>query len=228
MGLLGGLPDHDSISDTDQPELNPKLLLLRAWQTERLQRTHADLLASKRYGPACRFFISDVYGSKDFHQRNQDIEYMYVIMRRFIPDLLLSLVRNAINLHHMTEELDKKLLKVLGQDLGLTDNISEEMYAEGYRLCDNYDNRRRQIDMLIEIGHQVEFSTRLPPIGIALRLAGGPAKKAGWQDLHDFLDRGYKSFKKMGKAKKFLNTVQRREMLILDRIYDGLPDPFSI
>jgi hypothetical protein len=228
MGLLAGLPDHNSISESDQPELDPQLLLLRAWQTERLQRTHADLLASKRYGPACRFFISDVYGSKDFHQRNQDIEYMYVIMRRFIPDILLSLVRNAINLHHMTEELDRKLLKVLEQDLGLTDPITEEVYAEGYRLCDNYENRRRQIDTLIEIGHQVEFSTRFPPIGIALRLAGGPAKKAGWHDLHDFLDRGYKSFKKMGKAKKFLNTVQRREMQILDRIYDGLPDPFSI
>lgn len=227
-GILAGLPDHENLPKPQKEETDPQLILLQEWQTERLKRTHADLLASKRYGPACYFFISDVYGSREFKQRNQDIEYMYTLMRRLIPDMLLALVRNAINLYYMTEELDRKLLRVLVVDLGMKDQISEEMYAEGYRLCDNYAKRRRQINLLIEIGRQVEISTRFPPIGMALRLARSPARHAGWYELQDFLERGYKSFKRMGKAKQFLETIEFRELQILDRIYENHPEPFSL
>jgi hypothetical protein len=204
------------------------MVLLRTWQTERLKRTHADLLASRRYAPACRFFISDVYGAREFRQRNQDIEYLYNLMRRFIPDILLVMVRNAIDLYRMTTELDQKLLSKLVGDLGMQDQITEPIYAEAYRMCANVAERRRQIELLVEIGRQVEFSARFPPIGMALHLARGPAHHAGWHELQDFLERGYKAFKHMGKAKKFLEVIERRELMILDRIYASHPDPFLL
>jgi hypothetical protein len=227
-GFTAGLPDRDNIPRPEFDETDPNRILLRTWQTERLQRTYADFLETRRYGPAARFFISDIYGAKEFKQRNYDIEYFYNLMRRFIPDILLSLVRNAIEVYHMTEELDRKLTTVLVEELGMEDHITEEMYAEAYRLCDNYDERKHQIELLLEIGRQVDFSTRIPPIGIALRLARGPANRTGWHELHDFLNRGYKSFKQMGSAQKFLDAIRQREFQILDRIYANHPDPFAL
>ncbi len=41
--------------------LDPKLALLRAWQSQRLARTYADLLADPRYRPACEFFLENIY-----------------------------------------------------------------------------------------------------------------------------------------------------------------------
>ena len=61
------------------------LRLLREWQSERLAHTHADLLADRRFGPACRFFLSDVYAARDFSQRDHDIERMYNSMRLVLP-----------------------------------------------------------------------------------------------------------------------------------------------
>ncbi|HNJ51512.1 MAG TPA: hypothetical protein PK827_12850, partial [Accumulibacter sp.] len=49
-------------------------LRLRAWQAARLARTHTDLLSSRRYAQAAQFFLSDLYGPKDFSSRDEEVE----------------------------------------------------------------------------------------------------------------------------------------------------------
>ena len=218
-------------------ELDATLARLRAWQSTRLSKTHADLLASQRYGPACRFFLTDIYAPRDFSQRDQDIEYLYAIMSTFLPEFLLKVVRKAIEMNDLTNELDQTLSRVLAEDLGVTasdpgsagtqDPITPQLYAEAYRLCDNFSKRARQIELLGEVGCMVDKATRIPLIGVTLHLAHRPAIRAGWGELHGFLNRGYNAFKHMGRADDFLDIIQQREMSILERIYDHHPDPFS-
>src|SRR5258706_13459856 len=43
---------------------------VKRWQTERLNRTYADLQATSRYRAATRFFVEDLYGPKDFTARD--------------------------------------------------------------------------------------------------------------------------------------------------------------
>ncbi len=40
---------------------------------------------------------------------------------------------------------------MLVDQLGVTDSIAREQYAAGYRLCDNYDERVRQIDLITQV-----------------------------------------------------------------------------
>lgn len=217
----------------DQPHtkwkgLSPEIALLRTWQSERLAHTHADLLTSRHYGPACRFFLDQVYAPSDFSQRDHDIEYLYEMMSRFLPEFLLGLVRNASEINNLTSSLDQALLRVLVDGLGVTDEITAQLYAEAYRICDNYAERERQIDLLFEIGRKVDLGTRIPLVGTTLRLARGPAQRAGWGELHDFLERGFSAFKRMRSPRRFLNTIQEREKSILDKIFAGDPNPFSL
>ena len=206
--------------------LDPQMALLRVWQSERLTKTHADLLKSKRYGPACRFFLDEIYAPNDFSQRDNDIEYLYEVMSSVLPNFLLSLVSNTVELNNLTSILDQHLLKALVDDLGMEETITPETYTEAYRICDNYDERRRQIELLMEIGHQVDIGTRIPLVGTTLRLVRGPAHQAGWGEVHDFLEKGFSAFKKMRNAKKFLQVIDKRETAILDRIFAGETDPF--
>jgi len=53
------------------------------------------------------------------------------------------------------------------------------------------------------------------------------ARRAGWDELTDYLENGYRAFKHMRGARHFLDTVREREQHILDRIYAGDPDPFG-
>jgi hypothetical protein len=56
----------------------------------------------------------------------------------------------------------------------------------------------------------------------------GPANRAGWNEVYDFLERGYKAFKQMRDVKKFARIIEEREKRILDAIFSGHPDPFAV
>lgn len=207
--------------------LSPKLALLRRWQAERLARTYADLVDHPRFGPACRFFLSDVYAPRDFSQRDHDVARVYASMRGVLPPHLLRVIELALELEELTLALDERLLGVLERELGLGDELTVEMYAEGYRRCDNRPERERQIELLGTLGRAVESLVRKPAVGMALRLASVPARVAGWGELQDFLERGYAAFKHMRGAEQFLATITVRERALLDRIFSGAPDPLG-
>lgn len=206
---------------TEGDSVAPQLALFRAWQSQRLAATHADLLQNPRYRPACLFFLEDIYAPKDFSQRNHDIVRMHDFMLRFLPARLIRTLTLAIELNTLTETLDEALLAVMVDKLGVKDSITQAQYAEGYRLCHNYDERKLQIDLIIEVGHGLDRLTRLPLVGWTLHMARGPAQRGGWQEMQGFLERGFTAFKHMHGAQEFLSLVQRREMDILDRIFAG-------
>ncbi len=228
--LLVQLHRHQHAAHQTVPgqTLDPHIALLRTWQSQRLSRTHADLLASPRYNLACRFFLEEVYAPRDFSQRDADAQRMHDFMLRFLPARLLHTLTLTLELNTFTRELDDALLHAMVDTLGMTDTITADLYAEGYRVCNNYAARARQIDMIVEVGQGLERLVKLPFIGLTLQLARGPAQRAGWQDLQTYLERGFAAFKHMRGAHEFLDTIQRREMRILDRIFARTPDPFAV
>lgn len=207
--------------------LDPKIALLRTWQSERLARTYADLLADPRYQPACLFFLNEVYAPRDFSQRDRDMETVYDALQHILPDALIRPLAMTVELHHLTEALDQRLIDVLTQRLDVTDTITPALYAEAYRICDNYDERVRQIDLVHQIGSRLDGAVRSPLTGAMLAVSKGSARKAGWGELTDYLENGYRAFKHMRGARHFLDTVRERERRILDRIYASDPDPFG-
>jgi hypothetical protein len=208
--------------------LDPQLERLRAWQSDRLAHTHADWLASPRYGPACRFFLEDLYGPHDFSGRDEDILNVYQSVRRWLPGALIHPLRLVVELNELTHALDAALLRELAGETGVVESITAEQYAAAYRRCDNYAERARQIDLIVTIGQEIDQVTRLPFVETSLRLAHQPAHWAGWGELQDFLERGFAAFKQMGDATPFLQSVGQRERQILDQIYAGAPDPFDV
>ena len=208
--------------------MDPQLELVRKWQSERLAHTYSDLLASSHYGSACRFFLSDLYGPYDFGQRDQDIRQVQHSLRRFLPARILHSLNLVIELQDLTLSLDQTLLQVLVDELGMTDAITPELYAEGYLCCGNYQERTRQIDLIVEVGREVDQLVRMPFTGATLRMAGRTVRLAGWSKLQDFLERGFTAFKTMGSAETFLHIVEQRERQILEKIFRGDPEPFNL
>jgi len=126
----------------------------------------------------------------------------------------------------MTEVLDRKLLDVLVNQLGVSDSITVEQYAEAYRRCNNYRERVEQIDAIIEICEHIDGIVRNPITGPALSIAKRPLRGAGYGEVVSFLERGYDSFKRMHGSRHFRKTLQDREMDVLDRFYAHDPEPF--
>ncbi len=214
--------------EVDSAGLSTELQQLRSWQTQRLMHTYQDFLHHSQYGPACRFFLDDIYAPRDFSQRDHDVQHLYQLMARFVPEHMLALMREVIELNQFSNELDLGLLSALKEKGGLPDPITTVQYAAAYRICDNHVQRVDQINRLVKVLEEVAAGARKPVVLITLRLARGPASMAGWGDLLNFLERGCVAFKQMKGGQKFILAVQERETGILTRIFDQHPNPFEI
>lgn len=204
-----------------------KTSLLRKWQSERLARTYADFAQNPRYKPALRFFLEDLYGARDFSQRNHDIRRLYDLVRHIAPEPMIRPLILSVELHYLTENLDERLLDVLVNQLGVSESITVPQYAEGYRRCDNYAQRLQQIDLIHDLGSLIDEIVRMPFSGAMLKLGKLPLERGGWHELMAFMERGYNAFKHMRGGGPFLANVRRRERRVLDRIYADEPDPFE-
>ncbi|MGB8648190.1 MAG: hypothetical protein WCF84_23335 [Anaerolineae bacterium] len=208
--------------------LDPSLALLRTWQADRLARTYADLLENPSFAPACQFFLSDIYAPRDFSQRDRDAEHMHSLLSRIMPAPTLKAFTDLIELNRLTQELDAALCQVLVQQLGMTETLTGEMYAEAYRCCDNRTERESQIQLIQKLLIAVGEVAQMWGTGTVLKVARGPVHRGGYGELFDYTERGYIAFKPMRNYKTFAAIVARRENEILSRIFQGHPDPFAL
>lgn len=212
----------------EQPERVAAMLpLLRRWQAQRLSRTYADLAADERYAPAAAFFLSDIYGERDFSERDRAVQRAYPVIEKTLPKAALAPIERAMELHDLSVQLDTALAGVLADKLGVRERISEAQYAQGYRLCDNRARRLRQIDLLVAVGKDLDRVVAKPLVRRMLILARRPARMAGFGELQDFLERGFDAFRHMGGADEFIRIIETREKAILERLFAGHPRPFE-
>jgi len=196
---------------------------LELWQKQRLATTYRDLAASKRHRAATEFFTTDLYAPADLHQRDIDVQRMYPMMVRLLPESAIATVASAIELQALTLQLDLALVAALEGD---GSQLSTAEYCRAYRRCDNRAERERQIGLIVEVGRDLDHLVRHPLIRGALRLARGPAALAGISTLQNFLERGFAAFRAMGNADHFLATIESRERRIMDEILAGSDQPF--
>lgn len=207
----------------DGNELRPECRMLAAWQAHRLQHTYRDLLQVPRYRKAVEFFLTDLYGDKDFAARDEGVERVYPVMARVMPGPALHTISIGIELHAISQELDLDMVAMIWGEMGLKDGLDAETYAEAYRRCGNVDARRRQISIVREVGESLDSVVFRPFIYNAVKLGRGPAKMAGLLALHDFIERGFIAFRAMKGSGEFVDTVVERETGIMESILAGEP-----
>jgi hypothetical protein len=191
---------------------------LRAWQAARLARTHADLLASPRMGPAANFFLTDLYGSTDLSKLAGDVKRIVPVMTKFLPIAGLEIVADAIELHALSEELDIAIVKGLGSRIRKLDATA---YGRAYRKVDRRGDRVRQIALIRDVGQALGRLIGQPFVSSALGLMRKPAQLAGFGELQAFLERGHDAFRKMGDTKEFLGLIVSRERKLLKALFAG-------
>lgn len=211
------------------PVLAQDRLLVRAWQADRLARTYADLLANPRYAAAAAFFLSDLYGPKDFSARDEAVGRIIPTMTRMLPAAALETIALAVELDALSETLDQRVAAALRrvQPGARARSISESAYAEAYRAAGSAQQRERQIWLVGHIGTALDRLSRKPLIAGALRLMEGPAHAAGLGALHDFLARGFAAFRSMRGADEFLATIAARESRLNARLFSADPAAFE-
>jgi hypothetical protein len=206
------------------PILAGSLERVSHWQSRRLRMTYADLAADFRYTAAVAFFQNDLYGPGDFSRRDADLARVVPLMVKVLPERVIATVALATELNALSQELDRVLLARLPRADG---NFNVMEYCKAYRRAGNFPLRRRQIKLIVDIGTALDVYVGKPLIRTALAMMRQPARLAGMSGLQDFLERGFAAFRAMNGANEFLNTIETREIEIMEAIIGGSTDPFS-
>lgn len=187
---------------------------VKRWQAERLRRTYPDLLATPRFAPACEFFLSELYGAKDFAQRDQEALRVVPRLASMLPERAVQTMALAVELDELSEELDARVARHISTP------IDEARYASAYRAAGTHAEREHQIETIDRIGRSLERLARVPLLAPMLHMMRAPAEAAGLGHLHHFLQTGFDAFKAMGAAGEFLETIRRRETALMVSLFE--------
>ena len=211
----------------------PRVALVKRWQAERLRRTYADLLASPRYRPACEFFLDELYGTRDFSQRDSEALRVVPLLARMLPERAVLTLAMGSELDELSETLDLRVAQCVTptaagrtadtaadatDSRGETTPLTADEYAAAYRAAGTRAERERQIAHIVQIGLSLDKLAKLPLISGLLHLMRGPAEAAGLSHLHEFLAHGFDSFHSMRGAAEFLAVIRERETALMNQL----------
>ena len=243
------LRDQSSI----EPTLAASIKAIKQFQSSRLALSHADLLTHPRYGDAAKFFLFDLYGVKDFSQRDAELARVIPALQRFLPRAALSVIADAVQLDALSEQLDflvgqqlQKTVSAYSSDSGsnrLNSNVANvlgaakagvslglkwPLYRAAYCIVDADAQSRAmrvtQMQLVMSIGLTLNGLVRKPLLGGLLKSMGPVAMAAGVGTMHDFLTRGFTAYKSMQDAQPFLQIIQSREQSMHDASVSSATD----
>jgi len=200
---------------------------MQTWQRARLRECYNDLLQDQRYQAAGRFFLDELYGGQDFVKRDQDVDRVYPVMSRMLPAGMLQTLANAMALQVISIEFDIQMSSQLKQTSSSGTAIDLDKYGDCYRAVGSYPERSRQIELIIELGTDLDRIVHRRIVVALIKLMHGPAHAAGFGALQDFLESGLEAFKLLDDRSVFISTIAAREKEFAKRLRDGHPNPLD-
>lgn len=192
-------------------------LALQAFQSQRLRRDYRDLSAMAQYTAVGEFFFEEMYGPRDFSDRDASARRLQSFLHLF-PGVHLRDIEEVLDLLELTVQLDDQLARMLHAEAVLS--FDEPTYEQFYRKQNNYDERLRQIDLVRSCLQNVFHLSRSALLGVALHRSGLVARLAGIGPVHTFLTKGYDALRGVQSIDHFSDTIYSREIKRLDRIYE--------
>lgn len=188
---------------------------LQRWQCQRLLKTHEDLAKQQKYQLAMGFFVEELYGPKDFSQRDADLARVIPKLTKVLPNKAMQALDDALALNALSFQLDMDLAQQLKGH-----KLDALHYAQAYRNSNEVERRREQIAIIEHLGGQLADVVNIAGISMLIKFARRPAKLAGLLALHEFLERGFNAFRKLGDVHAFIDPVIERERAIMNALFD--------
>jgi hypothetical protein len=209
-----------------QPAMCAALEAVKSFQSRRFAATYADLAADGIQGPATAFFLEELYGGRDYPERDGQFARVARTLEQTFPADVLATAVEVAQLHALSEELDHAMAQDwLGRCPGRPGAAMDPAaYVAVWRSVGRRDDRLWQLRTVQALGETLARLTRKKALGWMLHMMHGPAKAAGLVDLQRFLSLGFDTFglmaKHAGAAATFLETIGKREAFWINALFD--------
>ena len=193
-------------------DLGRAVASVKRFQSRRFEATYADLLTSQRYMKAAGFFLHELYSEKDYAERDQQFARIANTIARLFPEAVLGTAAALANVHTLTEALDDQMARqwLAGRQVQ-SERLDAADYIDAWRAVADAPARFQQLEVVMNLGSELNNLTRKPGLRTLLKLMRRPASVAGLSSLQVFLETGFDAFAQMGGAEEFLSIVRQRE-----------------
>ncbi|MDB5928550.1 MAG: hypothetical protein JWR60_257 [Polaromonas sp.] len=185
---------------------------VKRYQARRFRATYADLLRNPRYQPAASFFLHELYGDKDYTDRDQQFARIAQTIARLFPEAVVNAAASMAEVHALTETLDDLMARAWLAPPPQARQASESArYLSCWRQLGDRAARQKQLDVVLQLGQELDRLTRTFGLRSLLKMMRRPAAAAGLASLQQFLETGFDAFATMNGADEFLRLVRQRE-----------------
>jgi hypothetical protein len=211
---------HDALQTVSQlrqqhaaePVLARACAEVKRFQARRFQATYPDLLQSPRYKTAATFFLYELYSDKDYAERDQQFARIANTIAKLFPQAVVNTAATLAEVHALTESLDDLMAQQWLESASTRPAMNQQArYIHCWRGVADAAARHRQLDMVLQLGQELDHLTRKPGLRTLLRMMRHPAAAAGLSSLQGFLEAGFDAFAAMRGAEEFLNLIRQRE-----------------
>lgn len=211
------------------PAVAKRLADVQRWQKERMQYTHAEFFAQHEHHLMSRYFLNRLYGGPDFEvlagQIARVIKYAHKV-EKIMPASAIQTGNSGVELAVLAVELDEQVaidvLQQYGPDLPITD----EMMRLSYLKLDQATARYHQLDLLDQLGHNLDKYMRSFIVQSAFKMAKGLAYRHQFEPMYEFMQEGFEAMKPLNSAADFVKVFSDEERRIIARVHAGEPRPF--
>lgn len=190
------------------------------WQLDYLLQFFEDLYAEEGYKEAIDFTMRDLAGI-GIADRDLDLERVAPVITMMLPAGAMQTLARATRMNVLVLELNIAVCEALMTDGKLPDEISERAYWSAFRRATRLEDCLELVSMSTELGNTLKSLVRHGSLALLLRGMRGPAHAAGFGALHDFLESGYHTFRRIPHVGHFLAVIESRMTEIFDRIHNA-------
>lgn len=220
---------HQAVHDPEREPRNASRWLpeLRRWQAARLAASFEGFLLDPKRKAAAEFFLTDLYGDRDFSRRDSDIARVAGKMQRLLPQALLETLADAIELGALSHAFDLRMAAALEHLAPKRKILDDDLYARAYREVGLPRLRAHQVDLIVVSGYGLGHALRTRGVSTLLSVLRGPARAAGFGELQSFLERGFGAYAKLDDVAAFIADIERTEREIARRLFADHLEPFA-
>jgi hypothetical protein len=184
---------------------------LQRFQSERLNRTYADLKAEPQYAAIGDFFFNRLYAPEDFSFRNTSIKSLQHALKGRVYRPMTSAMTKVVELHELSDHLDDLMVeKMIKHKFG--PRLTLDQYQTIYRRMGNNDQRVHQINLTIDTTRDFYRLSQKWVVAISLKTVNIASHFLNIGEIMNFINEGYTAFQKIKKIDYFIDTVAEREM----------------
>jgi hypothetical protein len=211
--------------------LASRLTALQNWQKKRMQHTHAALFAVPEHQLMTQYFLTRLYGGADFDILAGQFERVINAAKKFerlVPSSTIQTGCEAIELAVLAIELDQQLAECMTSDFKYNQlgEIDDDFVLDLYRQTNQTESRYRQLDLLDNLGSNLDKYVRSFIVQSAFKISKGAAERHHFDPLYYFLGEGFAAMKPLKSAGVFVGVYTLHERQIIERIQSGTPNPF--